>query len=80
MDQRYLLDRNLYKTISRCFINKKQSDIAEIFVIYDDGERENIWTYNPMRYDFTHHEFLGKTKIAAVFYCDRKEPISAQRL
>ena len=78
MDQWHLLDRNLYKTISRCFINKKQSDIAEIFVIYDDGERENIWTYNPMRYSFDHREFVGKTKIAAVFHCDRKSPRSVQ--
>ena len=80
MDQYYLVDQNFYKTISRCFINKKQSDVTEIFVIYDDGERENIWTYNPMRYDFTHYEFIGKTKIEAVFYCDRKEPKSLQRL
>jgi hypothetical protein len=80
MDQQQLLDANLYKVISRCFINKKQLDKTEIFVIYEDGDRENIWTYNPLRYEFAHHEFLGKTKIEAVFYCDRKEPRSLQPL
>lgn len=78
MDQQHLLDVNLYKTISSCFINKKHSDSTEIFVIYADGARETIWTYNPTRYDFTHHEFIGKTKIEAVFYCDRKNPRSLQ--
>ena len=77
MDQRDLVDVNLYKVISKCFINKKSSDTAEIFVIYADGDRENIWTYNTLRYEFTHHEFIGKTKIEAVFHCDRKEPRSA---
>lgn len=80
MDQQYLLDPNLYKIISRCFINKKHSDVSEIFVIYEDGERETIWTYNALRYLFTHHEFIGKTKIEAVFYCDRKPPRSLQLL
>lgn len=78
MNQQSLLDTNLYKTISKCFINKKQSDISEIFVIYTDDARETIWTYNPSRYDFNHREFIGKTKIEAVFYCDRKEPRSLQ--
>lgn len=74
MNQEYLLDENLHKTISRCYINKKSPNITEIFVIYTDGVRETIWTYNPMRYDFSHDEFLGKTKIEAVFHCDRKKP------
>lgn len=76
MDQEYLLDSNLYKIISRCFINNKRPDATEIHVIYSDDTRENIWTFNPMRYEFNHHEFIGKTKIEAVFYCDRKEPKS----
>ena len=80
MNQEHLLDPNLYKTISKCFVNKKTSDVAEIFVIYSDGARETIWTYNSMRYVFNHQEFIGKTKIEAVFYCDRKEPISRQIL
>lgn len=78
MSQENLLDPNLYKVISKCFINKKQPDVSEIFVIYADDSRETIWTYNPMRYSFDHREFVGKTKIAAVFYCDRKSPRSVQ--
>ena len=78
MDQRDLIDPNLYKVISKCFINNKRPDLSEIFVIYTDNTRENIWTFNPMRYNFYHHEFIGKTKIEAVFYCDRKEPRSLQ--
>lgn len=74
VDQVDLLDVNLYKVISRCFINRKQSDICEIFVIYADDTRETIWTYNSLRYDFDHRDFIGKTKIEAVFYCDRKSP------
>ena len=76
MSQADLVDRNLYKTIASCFINKKSLDVSEIFVIYSDGARETIWTYNSSRYEFTHHEFIGKTKIEAVFYCDRKPPRS----
>jgi len=74
MNQRELLDPNLYKTITKCYINKRRPDRYEIFVIYADGTRESVWTYNPMRYDFEHHDFLGKSKIEAVFYCDRKDP------
>lgn len=72
MDQNTLIDQNLYKTISRCFINKKSFNTNEIFVIYTDGTRESIWTYDPMKQNFDHHLFLGRTKIEAVFYCDRK--------
>lgn len=78
MDYIELLDKNLYKTITSCFINTKRPDMAEIFVIYADDSRENIWTFNPMRYHFDHRYFIGKTKIEAVFYCDRKEPRSTQ--
>jgi hypothetical protein len=64
----------MYNVISRCFINNKHPDVSEIFVIYEDGSRERIWSFNPSRYDFDHREFIGKTKIEAVFYCDRKKP------
>ena len=78
MDQIELLDGNLYKVITSCFINNKRPDVSEIFVIYSDDSRETIWTFNPMRYDFDHRKFIGKTKIEAVFYCDRKDPRSIQ--
>ena len=72
MDQSHLLDPHLYKVISKCLINKKRRDCNEISVAYDDGARETIWTYDPSRYDFSYEDFVGKTKIEAVFYCDRK--------
>lgn len=74
MDQSHLLDPNLYKIISKCYINKKGNDRNEIFAIYTDDSRETIWTYDPARYDFDRYEFIGKTKIESVFYCDRKGP------
>ena len=78
MDQQELLDKNLYKVISKCYINSKRPDISEIHVIYTDNTRENIWTFNPTRYDFDNRPFVNMTKIEAVFYCDRKEPRSVQ--
>ena len=78
INQEHLLDANLYKTIAKCFINNKRPDLSEVFVIYTDDSRERIWSFNPMRYNFDHREFLGKTKIESVFYCDRKEPKSIQ--
>lgn len=78
MDQRELLDENLYKVISRCYINNRCPDVSEVHVIYADDTRETIWTFNPERYDFNRLEFIGLTKIAAVFYCDRKKPRSIQ--
>ena len=74
-DQKELLDGNLYSIISKCFINTRRAGLSEIFVIYTDGNRERIWTYNNLRYDFDHRDFIGKTKIEAVFYCDKKKPI-----
>ena len=74
MDQRKLVDAKMHNIISKCFINNSRPDISEVFVIYDDGNRERIWTFNPMYYDFSHREFIGKTKIEAVFHCDRKKP------
>jgi hypothetical protein len=78
MDQQELLDVNLYKTIARCYINNRRPDTSEIHVIYTDDIKETIWTFDPMRYNFDRQEFIGKTKIEAVFYCDRKEPRSIQ--
>lgn len=78
MDQQHLLDTNLYKIITKCFINKKTANAYEVFVIYDDDTRETIWTFDPLRYEFDHREFIGKTKIEAVFYCDRKQPRNMQ--
>ena len=71
--QEQLLDPNLYKVIGKCFVNNKHPMLSEIFVIYTDDSRERIWSFNPMRHDFDHREFIGKSKIEAVFYCDRKE-------
>lgn len=78
MEQNLLLDPNLYKVISKCFVNNKRPDLSEVFAIYSDESRERIWSFNPSRYNFDHREFIGKTKIEAVFYCDRKEPKSVQ--
>lgn len=80
MNQNYLLDPHLYKTISKCYIHRKRPDKNEISVMYTDGSQERVWTYNPMRYDFEYGEFLGMTKIEAVFHCDRKEPRNLQLL
>ena len=72
MDQRELLDNNLYNIISKCFIKTKRQNISEVIVIYENGVREKIWTFNPNKYIFDYRDFVGKTKIEAVFYCDRK--------
>lgn len=76
MDLQELSDDNLFSIISKCFINSKRPDASEIFVIYENGDRERIWSFNPTRHDFDHREFVGKSKIEAVFYCDRKKPKS----
>lgn len=67
-----MIDDKMYNVISKCFINSKHYNVSEVFVIYEDGSRERIWTFNPSKCDFNHREFIGKTKIEAVFYCDRK--------
>lgn len=74
MIQKELLDQNLYKIISKCFIHNKRQTLSEIVVIYIDGVRERIWSFDPTRQTFDYQEFIGKTKIEAVFYCDRKRP------
>ena len=66
-----LVDPNLYNVISKCFIYNKRQNLAEIVVVYINGVRERIWTFNPMQYTFDYQSFIGKTKIEAVFYCDR---------
>lgn len=76
MDLNEISDENLFSIISRCFINNKRPDKSEIFVIYENSTRERIWTFNPARYDFDHREFIGMSKIEAVFHCDRKKPRS----
>ena len=80
MSQNELLDPHLYKAISKCYIHKRRTDKSEISVVYTDGVKETVWTYNPMRYDFEYRDFLGMTKIEAVFYCDRMEPRNLQLL
>jgi len=72
-----LLDKNMDKRIEKCFINEKGRFKSEIFVIYEDGCREAIYHFNPTKYDFVNTEFIGLTKLAAVFRCDRKKPISS---
>ena len=71
-NQEELLDPHLYKKIIRCYINNKRTNLNEIVVYYDNKTSETIWSYNPSRYFFDYHDFIGKTKIEAVFYCDRK--------
>ena len=80
MSQNELLDPHLHKVISKCYIHRRRTDKSEISVVYTDGARETIWTYNPLRHDFDYGEFLGMTKIQAVFYCDRREPRNFQLL
>lgn len=65
------MDKHLYKKIKSCYINKKDIYRNEIFVHYVDGTRERIWTYNPTVHEFDYEEFIGMSKIEAVFYCDR---------
>lgn len=76
MMQDGLLDPNLHKVIARCYINNRRPDSSEVFVIYADDTRERIWTFNPNRHTFDSREFTGKTKLEAIFYCDRKPPRS----
>lgn len=69
-----LLDKNMDKAIVKCYVNSKGRFKNEIFVIYEDGCREVIFSFNPAKIDFDGSEFIGKTKLEAVFYCDRKRP------
>lgn len=69
-----LLDKNMDKTIVKCYVNNKGRFKSEIFAIYEDGCREVIYSFNPAKIDFDGSEFIRKTKLEAVFYCDRKKP------
>lgn len=69
-----LLDKNIDKTIAKCYVNNKGRFKSEIFAIYEDGCREVIYSFNPAKIDFDGCEFIGKTKLESVFYCDRKRP------
>ena len=69
-----LIDYNLYEIITNCILHKVSPGSTEIIVTYENGEEERIWTYDPKRYSFNYREFVGMTKIEAVFYCDRKAP------
>lgn len=68
-----LLDVNLYEVIIYCVLQKKSASSTEIVVTYENGAKERIWTYNHNRYSFDHHDFIGMTKLEAVFYCDRRK-------
>lgn len=37
-------------------------DVTEVIVIYENGVREKIWTFNPTKYIFDYRDFVGKTK------------------
>ena len=73
-NQNGLLDGNLYEVIIDCSVKRISSKIAQINVMYENGQRERIWTFNPTRYSFDYLNFIGMNKIEAVFYCDRKRP------
>ena len=73
-NQNELLDPNLYELIVQCVLQKITSTETEVIVTYENGDTERIWTFNPVRYSFNYREFIGMTKIQAVFYCDRKPP------
>lgn len=72
-NQRNLLDPNMDKRINKCFINEHKSKkfANQIFVIYEDGSRENIWTYDSRKFEFDRDWFISKSKLEALFICDR---------
>lgn len=76
MNENYteLLDTNLYEVIADCTIKCKKMGVAEIVVEYANGTKERIWTYNTKRHAFNNLDFIGMTKIEAIFFCDRKRP------
>jgi hypothetical protein len=74
IDQNELLDPNLYEIIVQCVLHKRSSIDTEIVVTYENGDKERIWTFDRNRYSFNYRDFIGMTKIQAVFYCDRKSP------
>lgn len=66
-----LIDPNLYEVIIGCKIRNRKSGLLEIIVTYENGVEERIWTYKASKYTFNYLDFIGMTKIEAVFYCDR---------
>ena len=68
--QKDLLDENMDKKIKSCFINSERT-FKKVFVIYEDGSRENIWTFDPQKYHLDKGILIGKTKLEAVYYCDK---------
>ena len=73
-NQNEIIDDNLYETIIDCNIKRVSSRLAQITVMYENGVKERIWTFNYSRYNFDYIDFIGMTKIEAIFYCDRKKP------
>lgn len=71
-DQMELWDKNIDKKIAKAFINPRGRYKNEVFVIYEDGAREVIFSYDPNRMDYSHTELIGKTKLEAVFEYDQK--------
>ena len=71
-DQMELWDKNFDKKIAKAFINSKGRYKNEVFVIYEDGTREVIIIYDPNRMEYSHTDFIGKSKAEAIFEHDRK--------
>lgn len=67
-----LLDKNMDKRIVKCYICNQGRFKNRISVTYSDKNTEIIFTYNPAIFHFESGEIVGKTKLEAVFYCDRK--------
>lgn len=78
-EQQKLVDPNMFKKIKLCFIEEMDYTRDKISVTYEDGTRERIFTFKKGTYKFDYHDFIGMTKLEAVFFCDRKEPIRQNR-
>lgn len=74
VDWNSLLDPNMEKRIAPCDIAQSGYRRNEITVTYSDRTREVIWHYNPSRFEYEAKDFIGMTKLEAVFYCDQKLP------
>ena len=59
-NQNELIDTYMDATIINCHIQRKASNVMEIIVTYDDGYTERIWSYNPTKYTFDYHKFIGR--------------------
>lgn len=75
VERRNLLDPNMDKKIVQCNIRQTGYRRNEISVTYKDQTREIIWHYNPIRFEFESDDFIGMTKLEAVFYCDQKASV-----